>query len=218
MAWLSLVIVLLIFFVPGSGVAVRIATQNLTASISWGGLSVAVPIPGTGPLRLFLVSFAAWLIIWLVLYLPDHWLAQRALRGHRSHRDFLARIGLWNDLVNSFRRFVSGRLAVGLAKFVFWGWIAKLVIAYLLQLSLDKLLPLIGSWLAVQFGNKIVPLLQSILNQWVKGLNGFGVNVNGLVLFVFATLVLIVSRAYALEQRDRLDYSSQQHHSELMKS
>ena len=209
MAWLSLVIVTLIFFAPGSGVAIRIATQNMIASISWHGFSVAIPIPGSGALRLFLISFAVWAIIWLVLCLPDRLLAQRALKEHRPYRDFLTRIGLWNDLIKSFRRFVSGWLVVWLAKFVFWAWIAKFIIGILLQLAMDKLLPLLASWLAAQFGSGIVSFLQSFLSQGTKELTGFGMNINGLVLLVFAVLVLIVNRAYTLEQRNRFDNATQ---------
>ena len=212
MAWLSLVIVTLIFFAPGYGIAPRIVTQDMVASISLGGISAAIIIPGTGPLRLFVICFCVWAVIWLILYIPDHLLARKALRERKPYRDFLSRIGLWHDLVNSFQRYITGQVVVWLARFVFWGFIAKLVIGYLLQLALDKFLPVIANWLVAHFSSEVISILQGVLRQGAQDLTGFGMNSYGLVLFVFALLVLIVNRAYAIEQHGRLDYATQQRH------
>jgi len=212
MAWLSLVIVTLLFFTPVIGIASRVAAQDMIASINLYGISVAIPIPGIGSLRLFLVCFAVWLILWLALYLPDRWLASKALREHKPYRDFLSRVGFWNDLVNAFRPTVSNRIAVWLARLVFFGLLIKMILGFLLQLVVDGLLPLLAAWLS-RLGDGFTVSLGHALGQGAQSLLRFGMNTAGMLLLILSVMVMIADLAFQDEQRYRADYAIQQHQS-----
>jgi hypothetical protein len=213
MAWISLIVVALIFFTPILGIAPQVMGKDLTFLIHLAGVSVAFPIPGSGPLRLLLECAGLWLLLWLLLYLPDRWLGEKALVEKKPYSDFLTikrMEWLWNDFVKSFRPSFSSRLAVQLAKLVIFGILAAFVLGYLLQLALDSILPLVVNFLVSQFGAEFVSLLQTFLGQAAQELVHFGMNENGIALLVLSALVLAANWFFEKEQQYRYNYAVQQ--------
>jgi len=210
MAWISLVVVVAIFFFPGIGIASHRIGQELIANIQLWGVSVAFPIPGTGPFRLLLECVGAWLVLWLLLSLPDWWLGQKALAEKRPYQDFLVRIKQWNDFIKAFRPTFSDRLAVWLAKLFVAGFVVKLLFSYVLQLFLDVALPSLLRLMTSQFSAEFAPLIQSFLGDTAKSLSGFGMNVTGIILLVLSALILIANRFMKKEKQYRYQYAVQQ--------
>ncbi len=230
MAWLSLVIVTLIFFTPSFGIGPQVAARDMALNIHLPLVTMAIPIPFTGPLRLFLYSGGAWAVLWLVPYLIDKFLGEKALREpleyeaqvsqgkkNKGYIDFLSRIRLWNDLVNAFRPEFSGQLAVRLAKILVWFMVIKAIVVYLLRAALNTLVPLLTTWLTAQFGALFISQLKDGLSQGLATLLGLRAD-NSVVLVVFCILVLIANRAFQVEQRYRYDYAVQKHQREIKKS
>ena len=209
MAWLALVIVVIYFFAPGLGEASRLIGQTLVAYIQLPLASVAFPIPGTGSLRLFFACTGTWLILWMLFYLPDRFLGERALRERKPYQDFLSSINLWDDFVVAFRPYVSINLAVWLAKLILIGFIVKLLLGYLMQFAMDTFLPELLGFLLAQFGSSFSSI-QGVLQQFILDLTGFGVNSIGMILLVLSFLILIVNYAFGFEQRYRYQYAVQQ--------
>ena len=210
MAWISLVVVVVIFFFPGIGLAPQHIGQELIADIHLWGVSVAFPIPGTGPFRLSLECVGAWLVLWLLLSLPDWWLGQKALAEKRPYQDFLFRIERWNDFVKAFRPTFSDRLAVWLAGLYLAGFVAKLIVSYILRLVLDVAMPSLLRLMTSQFSAEFAPLIQSFLGDTAKNLSGFGMNVTGIILLVLSALILIANWFMKKEKQYRYQYAVQQ--------
>ncbi|MPM20423.1 hypothetical protein SDC9_66853 [bioreactor metagenome] len=68
MAWLSLALVVLIFFIPGIDLCQLITANNINIPLTFGDLAIAIPIPFTGPLKLFLIIGIIWILIWSCFY------------------------------------------------------------------------------------------------------------------------------------------------------
>ena len=69
MAWLSLFIVVLVFFIPEFSLSQSILSQDIETSLSIGKINLAISIPLTGPIKLLLLVGGIWLVLWLILYL-----------------------------------------------------------------------------------------------------------------------------------------------------
>lgn len=67
MAWLSFVLVTIVFYAPGLNLAERLLQRNLTISFELPLFTVTVPIPFTGFLRLLISLGVSWSILWWAL-------------------------------------------------------------------------------------------------------------------------------------------------------
>lgn len=188
MAWIALVIVTLIFFIPGIGLGPLLAAQDIALSVPLPFFKFAISIPFTGPVRLFAVCLATWLLLWLVPIWLERWLKT----------DFLTKIGLHNDLVHAYRPPHSIKVAVFLAKITFWVALVKAVLILVLRAVVELLLPL----LAVLLGPALAPWVSGGLNQVLGGLLGLRADWS-VVLVVFCVLVLIANWGFKWEQSQR---------------
>jgi hypothetical protein len=188
MAWLSLVIVTLIFFSPMIGLGTSLAAQDVALRVSLPFITLSFSIPFTGPLRLFFYSVVLWLVIWLAPLLLERLL----------NIDFISKISLKNDLIYASRPYISNRIAVFLAKTFLWFFIIKSLLIIGLQTAIEYLVPIIASRLI------------SNLSEWATGLFSQGVqsligirSSLSVTLFVFCILVLIASKAFEWEKKYR---------------
>jgi hypothetical protein len=205
MAWLSLIVVGLVFFSPEIGIGPQVSVQDIPLVIPLPFVSAALRIPFTGPLRLFLESAGAWLILWLIPFHVDRWLGENALKEKKPYKDLLKRIGLWDDLVIAFRPVITDQLATTLAKILLLFVIIKAIVIYLLQAIHDSIVSLLTTWLTSQAGAQFALVISELVGQSLEFLLGLRPN-NGVVLVVFCLLVLIANKAYKLERRLRHEF------------
>ena len=189
MAWLSLVIVAIVFFAPGIGVGQQLATPDIPLLLHVPLISVAFRIPFTGPLRLLAYSGGTWLILWQA---PR--LIEKAI-----NEDFLTRFHiLRNDLVNAFRPVISYQLAVRLAQIAIWFLVIKAFLLVLLQLIIERLIPFLATVLSID----VVSIISDFVLQSVSFLLSLTIR-NIDILLIFAVLVLVANKGHELEQRER---------------
>jgi hypothetical protein len=198
MAWLSLVIVTLVFYLPFVGWGLGLIEKNLVVHIPVGLTTIAVSIPYTGGLRLFLYSAFSWAALWGLALLLEY----------VTRADLLARIGLRNDLVYAVRPPVSIQIAERLAPIVLTLVVVRMILPIILQLALSLLVPWIGAHLvpliATRIAPEIVSLIVPYLTQWIETLIGGLNRIDfGTTLAVFSLLVVIANRAFQWEQQYR---------------
>jgi hypothetical protein len=217
MAWISLVVVVVIFFFPGIGLAPQHIGQELTATIEFFGVSVAFPIPGTGPIRLLLECIGVWLVFWLLLYLSDRLLGEKALFEKKPYKDFLTRLGRWNDFINASQPSFSNQFADKLAKLYMVVFLGKFVLGYVLQLILDAALPSLVGFITRWVGSEFLSGMQSFLGEMSQTLVKSGLNEGGLILLILSALIVIANWAMQSEQQYRYEYAVQQQQEKFRK-
>lgn len=188
MAWISLVIVSLFLYTPIIGRAPQIAEQDFILRIPLPLLSIGIPIPSTGPLRLFVVSVVAWALLWGALVLLD-----RLLRV-----DLIKFLGLRSGMYFTSVPGTSNNLAVNLARITLWIMVAKVLFTILLAYLINAVVPGIVTTLAPEFAPVLVPILKRLLRSLVS------IDYNT-VMVVFSILVLIANRAFNWERRKRME-------------
>jgi hypothetical protein len=200
MAWISLVIVALLFFAPGVGLGSKVVVSDIPVSLPLPFVSsFAFRIPFTGPLRLFLECTGTWLVLWLIPFLLDRRQGEIELKERKSYKFLLQRIGLWDDLVNAFRPYITNQLATTLAKILLGFMLIRAVLIYILQAILDSIVPHLADWLASQFGSQFAPLISAAITQGLQFLLRLGPD-NGAVVIILCLLVLIANRTFHWEQ------------------
>jgi hypothetical protein len=127
MAWISFVIVVIVFFVPPVALA-RIILQGQTAgwlvSLPEGMDALTISWPYNGILSLVFYSTIAWAALWLVLMIAEE----------VSGQDWLDRARLRNGMLYALRPAFSNRLAARLAWVVLIYYVLATIAA---QLPLD---------------------------------------------------------------------------------
>jgi hypothetical protein len=103
MAWVSYVIIALLFYMPVIGLGKMVQKDVMRLSVPL--LPVSIPIPFSGALRLLLLSLGLWAVLWLVLYGLE-------MAGSLS----LRRAGLRPGLLYARQP----RLSISLAVFLSW--------------------------------------------------------------------------------------------------
>jgi hypothetical protein len=86
MAWISLTVVLLVFYLPSIGLADRILAQSSMVTISLPWIAFNLPLAFLNDLKVFIFAFLSWLVIWVVLVgllriLPSDHLYHRVFNG-----------------------------------------------------------------------------------------------------------------------------------------
>jgi hypothetical protein len=188
MAWLSLAIVILIFFIPGINVCLGIASQNINLNIpilKWG---LTIPVPFTGPIKLFVISGGVWLAIWFIFYVLTFY----------YDRFRLPLLKFFSTLINSKNPLFSIKLPVFLAKFMLWLVGIKSVL-YVLSSLLSSLLKNYLITLTITQNEFILSMINGILNspKWLKQFDTQWL----ISAFVLSVLILIVNRVSRWEKR-----------------
>jgi hypothetical protein len=116
MAWISLVIVALVFYTPLIGLGRIVQEQTFSPQDLLPWLPVSAPIPYSGYVRLFVYSFLVWFFLWLVLFMLETYLVSSAQSGQRG---LLGRLRLRNGMLYALVPQFSNNVAVWLAWIVF---------------------------------------------------------------------------------------------------
>jgi membrane protein implicated in regulation of membrane protease activity len=146
MAWISFVIVVILFYTPVVGLGRFI--QEEAATINLGALSLSIDIPIVGHLRLLGYSVGLWLVLWLVIALVD-----RAIRA-----DVLVRARLRNGMLFASRPHIATHAAVALAQVTLGYVTAKAILMWLAQHVLVEVSPVLAGLLPVELNMQLAVL------------------------------------------------------------
>jgi hypothetical protein len=131
MAWVSFVIVVLVFFNPFFGIGNRIPHEPFSFTMPF--LAVPVNIPYSGYLRMFLVSVAIWALVWLLLVTLER------LIGSRSSLQ-LEKLGLRNGTMFALYPWEVSQAAAIVAKIILGITVLKAGVDFVIALSKARIL------------------------------------------------------------------------------
>jgi len=195
MAWLYLVIVTLVFYIPIVGLGPRLIEEDFTIQIS----ALSLTIPFSSSLRLLLYSALAWFVLWrgtLLLEqiagidllswlgLPRRWMYAVRPRLSNQLARYLAKIALVICLVK-----VIGLILLGLALAIALPWAIEYLMA---QVPGAAWIELLAKWLQ--------DVLMGLIRDWLSALVNFEVPAT---LMSLSILVLTANRAHGWEREYR---------------
>lgn len=167
MAWISLTIVLIVFYLPGVGVADQILAQSSLVTISLPWMAAQVPIIFINDLKVLLLAFLAWAVLWVVLVgllrlLPADSVYHRLFRGNELFAD---RPHVTIRMANWLSLFVLSFLAI---------FLILLLVASLLALIITAFAPFKESLLKLPVPTEvyvIAALVQAAVRAWMFEVN-----------------------------------------------
>jgi len=162
MAWISLTIVLFVFYLPGVGLADQILAQSSLVTISLPWMATQIPILFINDLKVLLLAFLAWAVLWIVLVgllslLPAESVFHRLFRGSELFAD---RPHVTIRMANLLSLFVLSFLVI---------FLILLLVASLLALIFSGLAPFKESLLRLPVPTEvyvIAALVQAAVRAW----------------------------------------------------
>jgi hypothetical protein len=188
MAWLSLFIVVIVFFIPEFGLSQFILSQDVRTNVSFGKINFAISIPLTGPLKLLLLVGVIWFALWIILYLLTTKVSKISTWLQPFFRISIVPI---HPKISLLIPFLLARIVVilsGIEGFIF---IASKILAALASAMV------LGSSL---FVNDLVSVLANIFSKASGFLEQYSSNWT-LIIFILSVLVLIVEKVTRWEKK-----------------
>ena len=141
MAWISFVVVVLVFYTPVIGLGLPFVSLSLN-------------VPLVGHVRLFVLSVGAWLVLWVALLVFERF----------SGVDLLSRARLRNGMVYASRPYVARRLAVVLAEMSLGYLIVRALLSLAARFVLSPIAPMLGALLPydLDMGTVVLSILTLI--------------------------------------------------------
>lgn len=146
MAWVSFVVVVILFYAPAVGLGRLLQEEAITVDLTVLSLSIDIPI--VGHLRLLSYSLALWLALWVVIALVD-----RAIRA-----EILGRARLRNGMLFALRPYIATHAAVALAGVALGYITAKAILMWLAQRVLAEVSPILAALLPVELNMQMAVL------------------------------------------------------------
>jgi hypothetical protein len=201
--------------------AVAAMTMTPDASIDWfsiagisldilPGMSVDIPVPGLNSLIVGVIGVSLMAVGLALVYADSRVALEEIRKRNAQYKLLLARIHplLWRDVLNTQQHSFIGTLPMRFAQIVFAFYLAKTIAGltiWLVGMVVD------GVGMFVPAVTAMLPVPLSSIYRFVTNIMGWGFDEQGMLLCIYAGLVLLATLFSRYERAFYQDYAVMQH-------